>query len=45
LRFVPSTNSTQWVRLVFADLQASLDPTYNILYCPTSQSSCFDERS
>jgi len=43
LRFVPSTNSAQWVKLVFKDLQASLDPTYNILYCPTATSGCFDE--
>jgi hypothetical protein len=43
LRFVPSTKSTEWVKLVFADLQASLDPTYNILYCQSSTSSCVDE--
>lgn len=43
LRFVPSTNPMQWVVLSFADLQASLDPFFNILYCPTATSGCFDE--
>ena len=43
LRFVPSNNPAQWVVLSFADLQASLDPFFNILYCPTATSGCFDE--
>lgn len=43
LRFVPSTNSAQWVKVVFADVQASLDPAYNILYCPSATSGCVDE--
>jgi len=43
LRFVPSNNSWQWVVLSFADFQASLDPFFNILYCPTATSGCFDE--
>jgi hypothetical protein len=43
LRFVPSNNPAQWVVLSFADFQASLDPFFNILYCPTATSACFDE--
>jgi hypothetical protein len=43
LRFVPSTNSADWVVLTFADLQAAQDPFFNILYCPTATSDCYDE--
>jgi hypothetical protein len=43
VRFVPSWDPRQWVRITFSDLQASLDLSFNILYCPTSQSSCRDE--
>ncbi len=43
LRFVPSNNPAQWVVLSFADFQASLDPFFNILYCPTATSACVDE--
>jgi len=43
VRFVPSNDQAQWVKLTFGDLQASLDPFYNILYCPTATSACFDE--
>ena len=43
IRFAPSQNPSQWVVITFADLQASLDPFYNILYCPTATSGCYDE--
>ncbi len=48
VRFVPTTNPVQFVVLQFADLQASLDPFFNILYCPalpgqSGSSSCYDE--
>ncbi len=39
LRFVPTTA----VVLSFADLQASRDPMFNILYCPSANSQCVDE--
>jgi hypothetical protein len=42
IRFVPSVNPSQWVVLTFADLQASLNPFFNILYCPDS-GACYDE--
>lgn len=43
LRFVPSSNPAQWVNLTFADLQASLDPMFNIYYCQSINGSCVDE--
>ncbi|MGH7617362.1 MAG: hypothetical protein ACREPM_09060, partial [Gemmatimonadaceae bacterium] len=43
IRFAPSNTPSQWVVLVFADLQASLDPFFNILYCPSATSGCYDE--
>jgi len=43
LRFVPSSNPAQWVNLTFGDLEASLDPFFNILYCPTTSSTCINE--
>ncbi len=43
IRFVPTTNPAKMVVITFADLQASLDPFFNILYCPTSSSACVDE--
>ena len=39
LRFVPGTT----VLIQFADLQASLDPFFNILYCPSITTGCYDE--
>ena len=35
VRFAPSWDSRQWVKITFSDLQASLDLSFNILYCPT----------
>lgn len=47
IRFVPSLNPSEWVVLTFADREASLNPFFNILYCPGSgysgSSSCYDE--
>jgi hypothetical protein len=43
LRFVPSVLPTGWVNLTFGDYQASLDPTFNILYCKNPKSPCVDE--
>ena len=43
VRFVPSVDPRDWVILTFADLQASVDPWYNINYCPTATSSCYNE--
>jgi hypothetical protein len=43
IRFVPSALPTNWVILTFADYAASLDPWYNILYCTTATSACYDE--
>jgi hypothetical protein len=43
LRFVPSTLPTGWVNITFGDRAASLDPFYNILYCVTDTSACYDE--
>jgi len=42
IRFVPSSLPSQWVVLTFADLQASLDPFFNILYCPDT-GACYNE--
>ncbi len=43
IRFVPTTLPSQFVVIQFADFQASLDPWFNILYCPTATSACYDE--
>jgi len=43
VRFVPSNNPANWVNLTFGDVQASLDPFYNILYCPNVNGACMDE--
>jgi hypothetical protein len=43
IRFVPSSNPAKHVVIQFADLQASLDPWFNILYCPTATSACYNE--
>ena len=43
LRFVPSMLPSGWVTLTFGDVQASLDPMYNILYCSTPTADCVDE--
>jgi len=43
VRFVPSNDSKDWVIIAFSDYQASLDPVYNILYCPEITGPCIDE--
>lgn len=43
VRFAPSMYPTQWVVLSFSDYQASLDPSFKILYCPKPQGGCKDE--
>jgi hypothetical protein len=43
IRFVPSSNPANWVNLTFGDLEASLDPFFNILYCATTSGACVDE--
>jgi hypothetical protein len=43
VRFVPSSDPRQWVRITFSDFQASLDLSFNILYCPSLHSRCKDE--
>jgi hypothetical protein len=43
IRFMPTTNPAKYVVIQFADLQASLDPWFNILYCPTATSGCYNE--
>lgn len=43
VRFVPTDNPAGWVELTFSSLEASLDPMFNILYCPKDISSCYDE--
>jgi hypothetical protein len=43
VRFVPSADPSKWVVLTFASLQASLDPMFNILYCPSANSTCQNE--
>ena len=45
IRFVPSLLPTGWVNITFADMAASLDPWYNILYCPTVNGACLNEAS
>jgi hypothetical protein len=43
VRFVPSNDPAKWVVITFADMQAALDPFFNILYCPSATSACLDE--
>jgi hypothetical protein len=43
IRFVPSPQPNKWVVITFSDYSASLDAWYNILYCPTDTSACYDE--
>jgi hypothetical protein len=43
VRFVPSTDPAKWVVITFADMQAALDPFFNILYCPATTGACLDE--
>ncbi len=43
VRFVPSLDPRNWVILQFADLEASLNPFFNINYCPTATSTCYNE--
>jgi hypothetical protein len=43
VRFVPTWDPRQWVRITFSDLQASLDLSFAILYCPSAHSQCKDE--
>ncbi len=43
VRFAPSWDPRQWVKITFSDLQASLDLSFNILYCPQASSHCRNE--
>jgi hypothetical protein len=43
VRFVPSLDPRDWVILTFSDWAASLSPWFNILYCPTATSACYNE--
>jgi hypothetical protein len=43
VRFVPSSDPRQWVKITFSDLEASLDLSFSILYCPSVHSKCKDE--
>lgn len=44
VRFVPSDDPYNWVVLTFADYTASIDPWFNIDYCPIITSNiCYDE--
>jgi hypothetical protein len=43
IRFAPSNDPSKWVVITFASLQASLDPFFNILYCPNANSACHNE--
>jgi hypothetical protein len=43
VRFVPSSDPSRWVTISFSDLQASLDLSFSILYCPSAHSKCKDE--
>ena len=42
VRFVPSDDQANWVKMSFTDSYAALNPWYNILYCPTT-TNCVDE--
>jgi hypothetical protein len=43
IRFVPTTDPSKFVVIQFADMQAALDPFFNILYCPQQYSACVNE--
>lgn len=44
VRFVPSSDPYNWVVLTFSDVAASLDPFFNIDYCPVLTSNdCINE--
>jgi hypothetical protein len=44
VRFVPSNDPYNWVVLSFADYSASLNPFFNINYCPVvTSNACIDE--
>jgi len=44
VRFVPSSDPYNWVVLSFADFSASLNPFFNINYCPVvTSNNCIDE--
>jgi hypothetical protein len=43
VRFAPSFDPREWVILTFADWAASLHPWFNILYCPSATSACYNE--
>jgi hypothetical protein len=43
IRFAPTNDPSKYVVIQFADLQASLDPFFNILYCPQVNSECINE--
>lgn len=43
IRFTPTKNSAKFVLLSLTDPVASLNPTMNIVWCPTTTSACVDE--
>ena len=43
VRFVPTDNPAYWVILTFADAAAAANPMYNIDYCASPTSPCYDE--
>jgi len=43
VRFVPSSDPREWVVLTFADWEAAVNPWFNINYCPTATSNCYNE--
>ncbi len=43
LRFVPTSDPAGWVMLTFTDHAASQNGAYNILYCKTPTSGCYNE--
>src|SRR5438477_7552102 len=43
VRFVPTSNATQWVNPTFTDMEASRNSLFGIYYCPTVGAACIDE--
>jgi hypothetical protein len=43
IRFAPTNDPSKFVVIQFADLEAALDPFFNILYCPQVNSACVNE--
>lgn len=43
IRFMPTTNPAKYVILSLTDPGASVDPTLDILWCPTTNTACIDE--